>query len=399
MSLLPVDEARSRILSGINPLGAEEVQIDDAIGRALASPVTVRRTLPPWDNSAMDGYAVRSSDGAGVRQIVEKIFAGDVPQVTLTEGTCARIMTGARLPPGADAVVMQERTQARGDGTVELLDGAKPGLNVRRHGEDVRAGELLVAAGRELSSADAGALWSQGLTHVEVFRRPRVAIVTSGDELSDVGTLHPDKLVDSNGPVLRTLARGAGADAVHVGRAADSLDSLRGLLARGLSADVLIAVAGASVGEKDFTRDAFASLGVQLDFWRVAMRPGKPLAFGRKDGALVFNLPGNPVSAMVTFELFVRPALRALQGLPPLPMSLPARAAAPIKAVPGLRHFVRATWTFRDGELWATPMTSQSSGALSSAAGASGLVDVAPDSLDLQVGDKITVFPVTWTAR
>lgn len=398
MSLLPVDDARARILSRVNPLGRVRVQIDEAIGRALAADVPVRRTLPPWDNSAMDGYAVRAADGAATLRIVGKIFAGDVPKVTITPGTCARIMTGARLPPGADAVVMQERTRAIDDAHVEVQEAVAIGANVRRRGEDVTEGATLFRAGREVSSADAGALWSQGLTDVTVHRRPRVAIVTSGDELSDVGVLHPDRLVDSNGPVLRTLARAAGAEAVHVGRAADALDSLRELLAKGLGFDVLIAVAGASVGERDFTREAFASLGVQLDFWKVAMRPGKPLAFGSHGDTLVFNLPGNPVSAMVTFELFVRPALRALQGLPPLPPSLPARAKVDLKPVPGLRLFVRATWEVHNGSIWATPLPSQSSGALSSAAGAMGLIDVPPDSLGVKAGDEISVFPLSWTA-
>lgn len=399
MSLLPVDDARSRILSQLNPLAAIEVQIDEAIGRALAASVTVRRTLPPWDNSAMDGYALQSGDRSKSLRIIEKIFAGDVPRSTITEGTCARIMTGARVPVGADAVVMQERTRSLDDSAIEVLEPVAVGANVRRRGDDVREGALLFAAGREISSADAGALWSQGLERVSVHRAPRVAIVTSGDELSDVGTLHDDKLVDSNGPVIRALAKAAGAEAVHLGRAADSVESLRALLQQGLDFDVLIAIAGASVGERDFTRDAFASLGVELDFWKVAMRPGKPLAFGRKGSTLIFGLPGNPVSAMVTFELFVRPALRALQGLPPLPISLPARSTQPIKAVPGLRLFVRATWALRDGALWATPLASQSSGALSSASGATGLIEVGPQSLDVKAGDEIFVFPVSWTSR
>ncbi len=399
MTLLPVDDARSRILSQLNPLGAIEVQIDAAIGRALAAPVTVQRTLPPWDNSAMDGYAVQSTDRSPSLRVIEKIFAGDVPRSTITQGTCARIMTGARLPPGADAVVMQEQTRGLDATQIEVLEPVNVGANVRRRGDDVQQGALLFAAGRELSSADAGALWSQGLERVSVHRAPRVAIVTSGDELSDVGTLHDDKLVDSNGPVIRTLARAAGADAVHLGRAADSIEALRALLQQGLDADVLLAIAGASVGERDFTRDAFAALGVELNFWKVAMRPGKPLAFGRKGSTLVFGLPGNPVSAMVTFELFVRPALRALQGLPPLPSALPARSTHAIKPVPGLRLFVRCTSALRDGALWATPLPSQSSGALSSAAGATGFIDVPPDSLGVQAGDEISIFPVSWTSR
>ncbi|PZR10757.1 MAG: molybdopterin molybdenumtransferase MoeA [Archangium gephyra] len=400
MSLLPVDDARSRILNRVNPLPPERVQIEDAIGRATVEPVRVRRTLPPWDNSAMDGYAVRTADVSSTPlKVVEKIFAGDVPRRALNMGEVARIMTGARLPPGADAVIMQEQARALDDTHVEFQASAKAGQNVRRRGEDVREGDVLFAAGRELSAADAGALWSQGLVDVAVHRRPRVAIVTSGDELSEVGVIHPDKLVDSNGPVIRALARAAGADAVHLGRADDSLESLHALLAKGLEFDVLIAIAGASVGERDFTREAFTALDVPLDFWRVAMRPGKPLAFGKKNDTLVFNLPGNPVSAMVTFELFVRPVLRALQGLSTVLPALPARASADVKSVPGLRLFVRAATEVRDGAIWATPLQSQSSGALSSAAGATALIDVPTDSLGVKAGDPITLIPVSWLGR
>ncbi|MGV3621588.1 MAG: gephyrin-like molybdotransferase Glp [Archangium sp.] len=402
MSLLPVDDARSRIVSRVNPLSPVDVQIEDSVGRALANAISVQRTLPPWDNSAMDGYAVRASDVASAPvtlKVVEKIFAGDVPKRALGANECARIMTGARIPEGADAVIMQEQTRALDGERVEFLEATRTGSNVRRRGEDVREGDVLFPAGRALSISDAGALWSQGLTTVPVRRRPRVRIVTSGDELSEVGVVHPDKLVDSNGPVICALARAAGADAEHIGRAADSLESLREQLGRGLDADVLIAIAGASVGERDFTREAFASLGVQLDFWKVAMRPGKPLAFGVRGNTLIFNLPGNPVSAMVTFELFVRPALRALQGLPTVMPTLPARTTKDLKAVPGLRLFTRATWEVRDGAIWATPLPSQSSGALSSASGAMALIELSEDSLGVKAGDEITLVPVSWLGR
>jgi molybdopterin molybdotransferase len=211
-----------------------------------------------------------------------------------------------------------------------------------------------------------------------------------------VGRVEEGKIVDSNSPVLAAGVRRAGGLVVHRSRADDSLASLQAHFAKGLEADVLITVAGASVGERDFTREALLSLGLELDFWRVAMKPGKPLAFGRKGDTFVFGLPGNPVSAMVTFELFVRPALRALQGLPPLPVSLPARAAVDLPKQPGLRLFVRATTEVRDGALWATPMASQSSGSLSSASGATCLVDLPQDSGPVAKGSEIMVFPLSW---
>ncbi len=399
MALLPVDEARARILAVINPLAPEDVLIDDALGRSLTSPFTVRRTLPPWDNSAMDGYAVRAADLQSVPtklEVTQKIFAGDRPTREVTPGTCARIMTGAPMPPGADAVVMQERTQPSGDHHVEIQEVVKLGANVRRRGEDVREGEALFLAGRELSLADAGALWGQGVERVSVHRRPRVAIVSSGDELCDVGCLEEGKIVDTNSPVIAAAVRRAGGIPVRLGRAADTLASLREHIAPGLEADVLITLAGASVGEKDFTREALTGLGVDIDFWKVAMKPGKPLAFGRKGATLVFGLPGNPVSAMVTFELFVRPALRVLQGLAPLPVSLPGRVAVDVPKQPGLRLFVRATTEVREGVLWACPLTSQSSGALSSASGATCLIDLPEASSGVKTGNEISIFPVSW---
>ena len=396
--LLPVDEARARILSLINPLAPEEVQIDEALGRSLAAPIAARRTLPPWDNSAMDGYAVRAGDPATTLTVIEKIFAGEVPQREIVPGTCARIMTGAPLPRGADAVVMQEKTTALADERIELLERPRARANVRFRGEDVKQGEPLFAAGRELSVADAGALWGQGLEQVSVPRRPRVAIASSGDELCEVGAVVEGKIVDTNSPVIAALARRAGAIVTRLGRAADTLESARALFAKGLESDVLITLAGASVGEKDFTREALTSLGVEIDFWKVAMKPGKPLAFGRRGDTFVFGLPGNPVSAMVTFEIFVRPALRALQGLPPLAPRLPARTTTAIAKQPGLRLFVRATWEAKGHELLATPVSSQSSGSLSSAAGSTCLIELPEETGALEIGSHCDLLPVSWIA-
>ena len=395
MALISVDEARAQILKLINPLVSEEVKIAEALGRSLTAPVVASRTLPPWDNSAMDGYAVRSGDLSTLK-VIEKIFAGDVPTREIVAGTCARIMTGAPMPRGADAVVMQEKTKALDGDRVEILEAPKTGANVRRRGEDVQAGALLFPPGRELGLGDAGALWGQGLERVHVRRRPRVSVVSSGDELCDVGAVAEGKIVDSNSPVIASLARSAGAIATQAGRAADSLESMRALFTKGLEADVLITVAGASVGEKDFTREALVSLGVEIDFWKVAMKPGKPLAFGRRGATLVFGLPGNPLSAMVTFEVFVRPALRALQGLQAFGVSLPARAAEAIRKPAGLRHFARATWEVRGGEIWAIPLRSQSSGSLSSASGATCLIDVPEGAEDVEIGSHCELLAVPW---
>jgi molybdopterin molybdotransferase len=347
----------------------------------------------------MDGYAVRSIDveRAPVRlRVTQGIFAGDRPTLALEPMTCARIMTGAPLPPAADAVVMQEKVRAEGE-HVSIDEPVRAGLNVRRRGEDVTAGAPLFEAGRVLSLGDAGVLWGQGLTAAQVFRRPRVAIVSSGDELADAGSADVEKIIDSNSHVIAAAVKRAGGIATRVGRAADTLEAHRALFARGLSGfDMLITIAGASVGEKDFTREALSALGVQIDFWKVAMKPGKPLAFGAKGSTAVFGLPGNPVSAMVTFELFVRPALRALQGLAALPPHRTAHLGAPIHKVAGLRHFVRATTALREGVLWATPLAAQSSGALASAAGATCLIDVAEPETSIEAGSEIRIFPLSW---
>ncbi len=396
MPLISGDEARERILSFVDPLLPEEVQIEDAIGRSVTAPILARRTLPPWDNSAMDGYAVIAGDASTPLIITERIFAGDTPRQRVVAGTCARIMTGAPLPLGADAVVMQEKTRVLEGDLVELSEQPSAGANVRRRGEDVEQGTLLFPEGRELAVGDAGALWGQGLERVNVRRRPRVAIVSSGDELCDVGALQEGRIVDTNSPVIAALVRRAGGLPTKVGRADDSLDSLTTLFAQGLEFDVLITLAGASVGDKDFTREALTCLGVDIDFWKVAMKPGKPLAFGRKGKTLVFGLPGNPLSAMVTFEIFVRPALRAMQGLPALAPRLPARVGAPIAKQPGLRLFVRATWEVRGDTLWAIPLASQSSGSLSSAAGATCLIELDEKWGSLDTGNHCAVLPVSW---
>jgi len=397
--MLPFEDAVARVLGLVQPLAIEHVSVDEAVGRALAERVVASRTLPPSNTSSMDGYAVRAADCPGSLRVVEKIFAGQRPTVTLGPGECARIMTGAATPPGADAVVMQEKTAAGSESQVEVLEPVTPGVNIRNQGEDTTRGDTLFEIGRGVGLAEAGLLWAQGLSQVSVFGRPRVAIASSGDELCAVGDLAPgDRLVDTNSPVLAHAARRAGAQVTLLGLSPDRLDVLTGTLAKGLSHDVLLAVAGASVGERDFTGEALRALGVEISFWKVAMKPGKPLLVGRKGSTLVFGLPGNPVSAMVTFELFVRPVLRALQGLPSAPEHLSARLETAFNKPPGLRWFVRARAVFRDGELWARPLTSQSSGALSSVSGATHLITLGPEVTQRAQGEKVDLISLAWGA-
>jgi molybdopterin molybdotransferase len=401
--LTPVEAARDRILERVSPLATERVSVDDALGRVLTEDLKANRTLPPADNSAMDGYAVRSADVARVPATLEiagRIFPGQAPAFTVGAGQCARIMTGAALPPGADAVVMQEKTKALSATQVEILESAAPRLNVRDAGEDAREGELLLKAGTALGVSELSVLWAQGHANVQVHRRPRVGIVTSGDELVEVGGPHGGKIYDTNSPALAALVRKAGGTARTLGIAPDRLEAVREKIEAGLSSDfdVLIVVAGMSVGERDYVKEVLTQLGVQLDFWRVAMKPGKPLAFGTRGASLVFGLPGNPISAMVTFEIFVRPALRKLQGLS---AELPVTSgvlAEPYKKAIGIRHFVRAHASYEAGRLMVRPLKSQTSGALTSAVGATHLISVPPEVKELAAGAEVTLIPVSWAA-
>jgi molybdopterin molybdotransferase len=400
-TMLSVEEALERVLELSAPLPEETVSIEEAIGRAVTREIRATRTLPPRDNSAMDGYALRTADlasGAVPLEVVERIFAGQKPSISLEEGMCARIMTGASLPNGADAVVMQEKVQVLDEDRIEVLEVPAPGLNVRRRGEDIHEGSLLLTAGTAIGLGEAGALWGQGLTRVAVARRPKVTIASSGDELCNAWEESHGRIVDTNSPVLAQAVRLAGGIPTVVGVAPDRLEALVANFRRGLDGDVLITIAGASVGERDFTRDAFAELGVAMDFWKVAMKPGKPLAVGRKDGTLVFGLPGNPMSAMVTFELFVRPALRAIQGLPPLAALVPARSAAHLTPHPTLRLFVRARAETHEGALWAHPLPNQSSGSLSSGSGATHLISLVPGTQTIEQGSEISLIPLHWGA-
>ena len=399
MAMLSVEDAQERVLELCSPLPEETVSVEDAVGRALVTDFMAVRTLPPWDNSSMDGYAVRTMDLIGKPvplTVIERIFAGQKPSLALEEATCARIMTGAQLPSGADAVVPQERVQVIDEEQIEILEIPKPHANIRFKGEDVREGQLLLKAAWPIGLAEAGALWGQGVARVVVRRRPRVAIASSGDELCNAWEESHGRIVDTNSPVIAQAVKRAGGVPTTLGVVADRIEALTASFRQGLDSDVLVTLAGASVGDHDFVRDAFTELGVAMDFWTVAMKPGKPLAVGRTDRTLVFALPGNPVSAMVTFELFVRPALRALQGLPSRVTPLPGRAATPLQKPAGRRHFIRATVELRDREFWATPLANQSSGSLSSVTGATHLISVAPDTTEVEMGSEISLIPVDW---
>lgn len=348
----------------------------------------------------MDGYAVRSKDTqlAGARlKVIGTLFAGDAPTLEVNEGQAVRIMTGGALPKGADAVVMQERVTVVGEQEISLAGPVEPGTNVRSRGEDAQAGRTLLAAGAPLGIPEAAQLWAQGLTQVRVPRRPRVAIVASGDELCAVTDEPNGRIVDTNSPALAAAVRNAGGIPTLLGLAADTLPAVTELIRQGLDYDVLLTSAGVSVGEKDFVRDAFAALGVAASFWKVAIKPGKPLAFGTRGKTLVFGLPGNPASSLVSFELFVRPALRALQGRRDVePRRVWARSGAPYNKAAGIRHYVRVRTLWREGALWAEPLTSQTSGAWVSMQGATHLMIIEENVTSLSVGDTVELHAASW---
>jgi molybdopterin molybdotransferase len=351
-TLLRLEEALERMLACVDPLAVEEVPIEAALGRVLGTDIASRVTLPPWDNSAMDGYAVRSADVTAppVRlRVLGEIAAGHAPTQQVTAGTALRILTGGMLPGGADAVIPVEDTDAPpGDAalppSIEIRAPAAPGAHVRRAGSDLREGDRLLSRGALVRPAIVGLLAASGHGSVPAHRRPRVAILGTGDELVPPGQpLGPAQIPDSNGPALAAQARATGADVVSLGVARDDREEILDRLRAGAAqADVVVVSGGVSVGAHDEVKAAFEQLG-RIDLWRVAVQPGKPLAFGRAGGTLLFGLPGNPVSSFVTFELFVRPVLRRLAGHADLSgrPRVRARLVDRTSTSPGRRAFLR----------------------------------------------------------
>jgi molybdopterin molybdotransferase len=347
----------------------------------------------------MDGYALRSPDVREASQeqpasltLAGMVRAGAVAHGPLGAGEAFRIFTGAPLPQGADAVIPQEEVETHGQ-IVRVPRPVAPGEYVRPAGEDVRAGETVLEPGHLVGAAEVGLLATLGRAQVRVFRRPRVAILSTGDELADLGTLIvPGKIPNSNTYALMAQVAHAGGEPINIGVASDNPSVIDERLRWGLSADVLISSAGVSVGEFDFVREALARLGAELHLWQVAMRPGKPITFGSLGRRPVFGLPGNPVSAMVTFELFVRPALRKMAGHRTLHRpTIQAKALAPIPNPGRRRGYLRVTLTLSDGKYGARLTGGQGSGILRSMVLADGLAVVPPDTT-IQGGEEVTVI-------
>lgn len=394
--MLSVEEARERILARFAPLPAEEVPLPDALGRVLAADAVASESLPLFANSAMDGYAVRSAEAgtASAEQPVRLRLAGEVPAGSVYPGVvgageAVRILTGAPLPEGADAVLQQELTRT-GEGWVELLAPAPVGNNVRHPGEDVAPGTLLAPRGAELGPAEIALLAACGVHPVRVTRRPRVTILSTGDELAPLGeTPRPGQIRESNGPYLVAAVRRAGGEPVRLGIARDREDELRAKLAEARDADLILTSGGVSVGDYDLVKQMLDEQGA-IEFWRVRMRPGKPLAFGMLGETPLLGLPGNPVSAAVTFELFGRPAIRRLLGA--------ARVERPTVEVvlegtdierTDRRQFVRARLDSRGGTLVARTTGAQESHIITSLRGATALLVIAEGEGIVRSGEHV----------
>ncbi len=404
--MISVEEALERVLAAVAPLGEEQLLLDAAAGHVLAVPVVAARALPPWDNSAMDGYAVRASDAALATgddtpglPVVATVAAGHSP-APLEAGTAVRIMTGAPLPRGADAIVMKEDAHEQ-DGRVRFTKAPGPQAHVRRAGDDIAHGDTALAAGTLLGPGEIGLAAALGRTVLVVHRRPRVAILSTGDELvAPDRAPGPGQIVGSNAWALAAQCREAGAIPVVLPFAADTPDAIRAAFTSALRCDAVVSSGGVSVGEFDHVRDVLDSLGVKQEFWRVAMKPGKPVAFATRGEVPIFALPGNPASSMVGFELFVRPALRRLQGMSGdalLRPRAPVLLDTALRHDGGRRHFARAR-VRRDGVvLHASPQSRQGSGMLRSMVGINALLDVPGDAGALEPGstlDAILLAPL-----
>jgi len=389
------EAARKTILDQCRRLAEERVPVLAAVGRVLATDVSVPWAMPRWDNSAMDGFAVRSADCAAPTRlrVTGYLAAGARPGAAIGPGEAVKIMTGAPLPPGADAVVRLEDCQEEG-GAVVLRIPVRARAHVRSEGEDLRAGEVALPAGTIVGPAEASLLASVACLAVPVVRRPRVAVLSTGDELVPPGApLEPGQIHDSNSLAVAAAVLEAGAEPVPLGIARDDRAALREKLGRGLEADALVTTAGVSMGDRDLVRAILDELGVRQVFWQVDIKPGRPVAFATRGATLVFSLPGNPVSTLLTFEQFVRPALLRAAGhrrvLRPLRRAV---LAHPIRNKPGRVAFVRVQLSRRpDGALVASSAGDQDTGILRTQLRADGIAVIPAESGDLAAGDSVDV--------
>jgi molybdopterin molybdotransferase len=390
-SLLSVEQAQRLILERVRRLPLERVPLADGAGRVLAEDAAGRVDLPPFDSSAMDGFAVRAADTPGRLPVVGRIAAGRPAPRSLRSGEAMGIATGGALPDGADAVIPIEYVVEH-DNEIEIRDPVRTGADVRPRGGDLRAGDIVVAAGTTLGAAQLGALAAAGVADIASARRPRATVLATGSELRPPGSeLRPGEIYEANGVILATQLATAGADVERLQPVADEEAAHRRALEEALGSDVLVSSGGVSVGPHDLVRSVGAELGVEEVLWGVAVKPGKPLWFGVRGETLVFGVPGNPVSALVCFELFVRPAVLALQGLAdPLPRFEPGRLSRSVRRNPARTELVRARSSVADSAVELEPVSGQESHMIARAAGADALVLVPSGDDELAAGAAVS---------
>lgn len=397
--MIPVEEAQQRVLDEVEGLGTEKTPFAEALGRVLREDVRAKVDVPQGDNTAMDGYAVRAEDIADAPvelKVIENLPAGIVATRSVEAGTAIRIMTGALMPDGADTVAHVEITDA-GSEVVHVYESLKRGTNVRKRGEDMHAGDIVLTDGTPIHAAETGVLASVQQAEVLVGRRPEVAILSTGDEIIDAGDeMAPGKVINSNSYSLAALVREAGGLPHMIGIVADNREATIAAIESALQSDFIISSGGVSVGAYDFVKDALDALGAETKFWQVAMKPGKPVVLSRLRGRLYFGLPGNPVSCMVSFLLFIAPAIRKAMGqkanlLPPIVMT---RISVALKSRGDRRNYMRVRVVARDGELVSLPMASQGSGVSTSMVQANGLAIVETGVTAIEAGSMVATVLV-----
>jgi molybdopterin molybdotransferase len=398
--MIEFEEARALALSALKTRPPESVLLAGALGRTLARDIKARENIPPFDKATMDGYALRAEDiraagkdAAVELEVLEDLPAGRVSRRSVGRGQAVRIMTGAPLPKGADAVVMVEDTERSG-GRVIIRRAVRPADNTGQAGEDLKKGELVLERGAVIGPAETGMLAATGLARVPVVRRPKLAVIATGDEIVEPGERKAaGQIRNSNGPALLAMALRAGADAKYLGIARDSSSSLRAKLARAKGTDILVLTGGVSVGDYDLVRNELRAAGVKPVFWQVRIKPGKPVFFGRRGSQLVFGLPGNPTSAMVTFLLFVQPAIERLLGRTnPGPRAGRAVLTEDVVLKPGRTQFLRGVLDAEGPVLTVTPYPDQKSGVLRSMVRSQVLIAVQADVSRLEKGRDVEIL-------
>ena len=400
MSLLPVEDAKKQILADVELTQAETVTVDAAAGRVLAEDLTAKRNQPPFNASSMDGYAVKAGDVASTPcklALIGEAAAGQAFNGEITNGQCTRIFTGAPVPKGADCVIMQENTRRQGN-EVEFLESAPVGNFIRPIGLDFKDGDVVLTTGAKLSSGGIGLCASMNCATVEVRKKPTVAILATGDELVEPGQVtRPDQIVSSNSVSLAAAVRAFGGEPIQLGIVSDNLEKITKAISDASDADVLLTIGGASVGDHDLIGPAFKKLGIELDFWKIAMRPGKPLIFARQGKQRVLGLPGNPVSALVCARVFLKPLIEAMLGYQSIDETSLGVLAADLKENDQRQEYMRACLVADEtGKKTLQPFSKQDSSMQLNFARANVFIIRPPFAPAAKTGDKVPYFPIDY---